>query len=229
MKKPVISLAAATVILAAGISPAHADNPTGAEALAEPHEVSAIVLAAPGTAAGQNNHHNGETATGTSTSDETETRNDPTKTEIKDSDKDGLTGGQIAGIVIGVVAVIAALAGGAFWAIQQGLIPNPAPGLIPGPAPKPAPRPAPKPAPRPAPKPAPAPAPKPAPAPAPNPAPRPAPAPARPAPAPAPAKTYANCRAVWNDLGRPIRRNEPGYGSHLDRDGDGVGCEKRPR
>lgn len=217
MKKPVISLATATVILAAGISPAHADNPTGAEALAEPHEVSAFVLAAPGTAAGQNNHHNGETAAGTSTSDETEAPNDPTKTEIKDSDKNGLTGGQIAGIVIGVVVAIAALAGGAFWAIQQGLIPNPAPGLIPGPAPKPAPAPAPRPAP------------KPAPAPAPKPAPRPAPAPARPAPAPAPAKTYANCRAVWNDLGRPIRRNEPGYGSHLDRDGDGVGCEKRPR
>lgn len=223
MKKTVISLATATAILAAGISPAHAINPAGAEALAEPYEVSASVLAAPGTAVGENDHHNGETAAGTRTS--AEARTDTIKNESKDSDRDGLTGGQIAGIVIGVVAAIAVLAGGAFWAIQQGLIPNLAPGLIPGPAPKPAPRPAPAPAP----KPAPAPAPKPAPAPAPKPAPRPATAPARPAPAPAPAKTYANCRAVWNDLGRPIRRNEPGYGSHLDRDGDGVGCEKRPR
>jgi len=50
--------------------------------------------------------------------------------------------------------------------------------------------------------------------------------------APAPAasgKRYKNCRAVWNELGRPIRSNEPGYGRHLDRDGDGVGCERRPR
>ncbi|WP_230471878.1 excalibur calcium-binding domain-containing protein [Corynebacterium fournieri] len=26
-----------------------------------------------------------------------------------------------------------------------------------------------------------------------------------------------------------MRRGEAGYGSHLDRDGDGVGCEKRPK
>lgn len=63
------------------------------------------------------------------------------------------------------------------------------------------------------------PAPKSAPAPAPAPAPRPAPA----------AKTYPNCRAVWNDLGGPIHRGDAGYGPHLDRDGDGVGCEKRPK
>ncbi|MBA1836477.1 excalibur calcium-binding domain-containing protein [Corynebacterium sp. zg-913] len=106
--------------------------------------------------------------------------------------------------------------------MKQGIIPNPAPQLIPcHPAAKPAPAPAPAPAPRPAP----APAPRPAPAPAPRPAPAPAPAP-RPAAA---SKSYPNCRAVWNDLGRPIRRGEAGYGSHLDRDGDGVGCEKRPK
>ncbi|MGV0394306.1 excalibur calcium-binding domain-containing protein [Corynebacterium riegelii] len=34
---------------------------------------------------------------------------------------------------------------------------------------------------------------------------------------------------MWNDLGRPIYRNDPGFGSHLDRDGDGKGCERRPR
>ena len=51
-----------------------------------------------------------------------------------------------------------------------------------------------------------------------------------PAPAPAPqGKYYPNCKAVWDELGRPIRNGEPGYGRHLDHDGDGVGCEQRPR
>ena len=59
--------------------------------------------------------------------------------------------------------------------------------------------------------------------------PNPNPAPA-PAPAPAPqGKYYPNCKAVWDELGRPIRNGEPGYDRHLDHDGDGVGCEQRPR
>lgn len=121
---------------------------------------------------------------------------------------------EIVGAIVGSLAFAAVAAGGACWAMQKGFIPNPAPKLIPC---------------NPAPKSAPAPAPRPAPAPAPAPAPRPAPAPA-PAPRPAPAaKTYPNCRAVWNDLGGPIYRGDAGYGSHLDRDGDGVGCEKRPK
>lgn len=44
--------------------------------------------------------------------------------------------------------------------------------------------------------------------------------------------SYANCKDVWNTLGRPIRAGEPGYvAGHgkLDGDGDGVGCEKDPR
>lgn len=44
--------------------------------------------------------------------------------------------------------------------------------------------------------------------------------------------SYANCKDVWNTLGRPIRAGEPGYvAAHgkLDGDGDGVGCEKDPR
>lgn len=51
------------------------------------------------------------------------------------------------------------------------------------------------------------------------------------APAPAPARSayYANCTAVWNDIGGPIYQGQPGYASHLDKDGDGVGCENRPR
>lgn len=48
-------------------------------------------------------------------------------------------------------------------------------------------------------------------------------------PAPAPSRMYKNCTEVWNDLGRPIRSHEAGFGNHLDRDRDGVGCESRPR
>lgn len=36
---------------------------------------------------------------------------------------------------------------------------------------------------------------------------------------------YANCTAVRAAGADPIRAGEPGYGRHLDRDGDGVGCE----
>jgi len=56
------------------------------------------------------------------------------------------------------------------------------------------------------------------------------PAPAAPQPAAAapqaPASTYyANCSAARGDGAAPVRAGDPGYGSHLDRDGDGVGCE----
>lgn len=47
---------------------------------------------------------------------------------------------------------------------------------------------------------------------------------------PAPAsRTYRNCTEVWNAGAGPIRRGTPGYAAHLDRDNDGVGCEKDPR
>jgi hypothetical protein len=36
---------------------------------------------------------------------------------------------------------------------------------------------------------------------------------------------YANCSAARAAGAAPVRRGEPGYGAHLDRDGDGVGCE----
>ena len=52
------------------------------------------------------------------------------------------------------------------------------------------------------------------------------------APVQAPQQTstyYRNCRAVWDAIGGPIHAGQPGYDSHLDRDGDGVGCEKDPR
>lgn len=36
---------------------------------------------------------------------------------------------------------------------------------------------------------------------------------------------YPNCTAARNAGAAPVKRGEPGYGTHLDRDGDGVGCE----
>lgn len=36
---------------------------------------------------------------------------------------------------------------------------------------------------------------------------------------------YRNCTHARAAGAAPVRRGEPGYGSHLDRDGDGVGCE----
>jgi Excalibur calcium-binding domain len=36
---------------------------------------------------------------------------------------------------------------------------------------------------------------------------------------------YKNCAAVRAAGKAPIRRGQPGYGSHLDRDGDGIACE----
>ncbi|MFF9910160.1 excalibur calcium-binding domain-containing protein [Streptomyces sp. NPDC013457] len=36
---------------------------------------------------------------------------------------------------------------------------------------------------------------------------------------------YANCSAARDAGAAPVRRGDPGYGRHLDRDGDGVGCE----
>jgi len=36
---------------------------------------------------------------------------------------------------------------------------------------------------------------------------------------------YKNCAAARAAGAAPIRRGEPGYASHLDRDGDGIACE----
>src|SRR5687767_15975760 len=36
---------------------------------------------------------------------------------------------------------------------------------------------------------------------------------------------YRNCTAARAAGAAPVRVGEPGYGAHLDRDGDGVGCE----
>lgn len=36
---------------------------------------------------------------------------------------------------------------------------------------------------------------------------------------------YPNCSAARAAGAAPIRRGQPGYGPHLDRDGDGIACE----
>ncbi|MBS7671384.1 excalibur calcium-binding domain-containing protein [Croceicoccus gelatinilyticus] len=36
---------------------------------------------------------------------------------------------------------------------------------------------------------------------------------------------YANCAAARAAGAAPVRRGQPGYGRHLDRDNDGIGCE----
>jgi Excalibur calcium-binding domain len=36
---------------------------------------------------------------------------------------------------------------------------------------------------------------------------------------------FANCSAARAAGAAPVMRSDPGYGSHLDRDNDGVGCE----
>ncbi|MFJ8074720.1 excalibur calcium-binding domain-containing protein [Streptomyces sp. NPDC096176] len=57
-----------------------------------------------------------------------------------------------------------------------------------------------------------------------KPEPKPTPTPT-PKPKTKPKVSYANCDAVRAAGAAPIHEGEPGYGSHLDRDGDGVGCE----
>lgn len=48
-----------------------------------------------------------------------------------------------------------------------------------------------------------------------------------PPPAPAPAGAYyPNCKAAKAAGAAPLYRGDPGYSSDLDRDGDGVACEK---
>lgn len=39
------------------------------------------------------------------------------------------------------------------------------------------------------------------------------------------ARVFANCAEARAAGRAPVRRGEPGYGPHLDRDNDGIGCE----
>jgi len=38
-------------------------------------------------------------------------------------------------------------------------------------------------------------------------------------------REFANCSQARAAGAAPVRESDPGYGRHLDRDGDGVGCE----
>lgn len=38
-------------------------------------------------------------------------------------------------------------------------------------------------------------------------------------------KAFANCTQARAAGAAPVHRGEPGYGPHLDRDNDGIGCE----
>ncbi|QYJ02429.1 excalibur calcium-binding domain-containing protein [Thalassovita mediterranea] len=38
-------------------------------------------------------------------------------------------------------------------------------------------------------------------------------------------RAFANCSEARAAGAAPVRRGDPGYGSHLDRDNDGIGCE----
>ena len=40
-----------------------------------------------------------------------------------------------------------------------------------------------------------------------------------------PDDAFGNCSEARAAGAAPVRRGEPGYGAHLDRDNDGVGCE----
>jgi len=44
-------------------------------------------------------------------------------------------------------------------------------------------------------------------------------------PAPGNGRAYRNCDEARAAGAAPVRRGEPGYGPHLDRDNDGIGCE----
>ncbi len=65
--------------------------------------------------------------------------------------------------------------------------------------------------------------------PAPAPAPTPAPPQSAPAPRPAPSGGFKNCTEAWNAGAAPVYRDDPGYAPRLDRDNDGIGCERDPR
>ena len=66
----------------------------------------------------------------------------------------------------------------------------------------------------------------PAPAPVPALAPRSTPSPARAGIQPAAApRVFRNCSEARDADAAPVHRGDPGYGPHLDRDNDGIGCE----
>lgn len=51
------------------------------------------------------------------------------------------------------------------------------------------------------------------------------PTPSSAAPSPSSGGVFRNCDEARAAGAAPVRRGDPGYGSHLDRDNDGIGCE----
>lgn len=210
MMKKVIVAALSVSLVMGGISPAAAqDNAAGIP-------VDSSSQGAPNPEAG-NPGNDGEP--GSENSEDPSTDSQGAELSSKPVGSTDLK--TVIGAIVGSLAVGALIAAGVNWAVQSRLIPNPLPGLIPNP-----------PAPLAPAKKAPA---KPAPAKkvpvkkAPKPAPTKKPVAAKPAPARAQNVYYQNCKDVWNRLGRPIYQRDAGFSSRFDRDGDGVGCEKRPR
>ncbi|WP_265530743.1 excalibur calcium-binding domain-containing protein [Sphingomicrobium marinum] len=52
-----------------------------------------------------------------------------------------------------------------------------------------------------------------------------APAPQRAIPNTGTQRSFKNCSEARAAGAAPVRRGDPGYGPHLDRDNDGIGCE----
>lgn len=50
-------------------------------------------------------------------------------------------------------------------------------------------------------------------------------APSRAAPSPGSSGAFRNCAEARAAGAAPLRRGDPGYGPHLDRDNDGIACE----
>lgn len=220
MKKVVVAALSVSLIIG-GISPVAAqENSVVSEGL------SSSGSSASDRTNAESNDTESEAAGGQSSSE------DPTNVELSATPVGSTDLKTVIGAIVGTLAVGALIAAGLNWAVQSRIIPNPFPGLIPNPPAPPAPvkkapaKPAPKPAPAKKPAPKPAPAQKPVVA-KPAPVKRPAPA-KRPAPVRPQNVYYANCKDVWNRLGRPIYQRDAGFSGRFDRDGDGVGCEKRP-
>lgn len=222
MMKKVIVAALSVSLVMGGISPAAAqDNAAGIPVDSSSQGAPNPEVKDPGTDEGEGKGKENGSEDGQNPSD------DPQGAELSSKPVGPTDLKTVIGAIVGSLAVGALIAAGVNWAVQSRLIPNPLPGLIPNPPAPPAPA-----------KKAPA---KPAPAKkvpvkkAPKPAPTKKPVAAKPAPAkrPAPARAqnvyYQNCKDVWNRLGRPIYQRDAGFSSRFDRDGDGVGCEKRPR
>lgn len=183
MKKTIIALTAVATVALSSASVAYAETlpptpSTSTSAVASPAEVPSVETGSPTQAEAEPGSF---------------TPNDPAG---QGSSDDSVI---IAASVIGSLSLIAAVAGGAAWAIYERIIPNPLPGIIPAKWV------------------------------APETVDVWAPVQQAVAPVQRPAPYYANCTAVWDAVERPLRSTDVGYRAGLDNDGDGIACELDPR